>query len=593
MPKLKKKSKKIKEPLKSIPVTSVPVPLIAPPPVPLSVIPFSPPPETPEAKQLRLMKNKNFRLLNYYYITTKESTIIKFFPNKAQKHYLLNRAKRNIILKSRQLGITTFACLDMLDDTLFTQNSNSLLIAQDEATMHHLFDKVFFAWNNSPFKPLFEINTERSNQLTVGFKDNPDGSSRSFSTIMVKQSGRSEMFNNVHISEYGKICAKYPDKVKEIKSGTFKSVPLMGKLTIESTAEGEDGDFATIFWDAWNRPLDQPLRPTDFKPFFYNWQWDTQEISKITQVDAQIPKEFYDYQMKHNEYVQSQLSKDPNNPRNVYLKLITDLELTYYFYKWLDSKDWNIHFQEYPTTPEEAFVSTGSKFFDQFIIRKLLENTKEPNIINNWHFFKPYISGHTYAIGADPSEGIGKDSCAAVIMDFTPIKPEVVATFACATVPPDIFAYELEQGGKYYNHPLIAVERNNHGHATITRLKDIYPNREIYQEVKEGYEDDKETLRYGWSTNLSTKPKMMYELRTAIQEDLLIIQSKPLLTELRTYSDKQLNNIKSTEEQTSHWDLLIALAICFQMKTKLHLSNQQIRIISPSRQPASNPYSAI
>lgn len=540
------------------------------------------------------LRSKGWRIQMLYYIVNRDTQSIKFKPNPAQKHYFLNRTKRNIILKSRRLGFTTFACMDMFDDAMFTPNFRSLMVAQDDATMHELFEKIKYAWLHFPYKPLYEIDTDRSNQLTVGFKDAPDGSSKSFSTVIVKQSGRGGGYNHVHISEFGKICAKYPEKVKEILSGTFKTVPIDGKLTIESTAEGENNKFHDMFWDAWNRPKDAPKRPTDFTPFFYNWQWDQEEISKVTQPDAQIPDEFKAYQAKHNEQIIKWQEKHKNQPLPYHLRPITDLELTYYFYKWLDSKDWNIHKQEYPTTPEEAFVFSGTKFFDQHVLEKYIPHIKEPHeILNNWHFYYPYQPGHTYAIGADPAGGVGKDSCAAVIMDFTPLKPRVVATFQDNQIEPDTFAYELKAGANHYGLPLLAVESNNHGHATITTLKGIYPNHQLYKQERQEYEETRETEKIGWNTNLATKPKMFFELKTAVNEQLIHIPSKPLLQEMKTYDKTDLNQTKAKEDQTRHWDLLTALAICFQMKTNLQHSHQRVITISPYKKTNNNIHASI
>lgn len=543
-----------------------------------------------EEQKANLLK-KGWRIQSLYWIVNRDTESVKFKPNSAQKHYFLNRRKRNIILKSRRLGFTTFACMDMMDDAMFTPNYRALMVAQDEPTMHELFEKIKYAWLHFIYKPLYDIDTDRANQLTVGFKDGDKGESLSFSTVIVKQSGRGGGYNHVHISEFGKICAKYPEKVKEILSGTFKTVPIDGKLTIESTAEGENNKFYDMFWDAWDRPTTQIHRPTDFKAFFYNWQWDKEEIAKVTEVDAQIPQEFIIYQTKHNEKCEKYIQTHGQLP--YYMKPITDLELTYYFYKWLDSKDWNIHMQEYPTTPEEAFVFSGTKFFDQTKLQLLENQVKEPQVMNDWHYYYPYEPGHVYGMAADPSEGVGKDACAAVIMDFTPIKPRVVATFQNPNIGPDVFALELTTAARSYNFPLLAVERNNHGHATITKLKGIYPERALYKEEREEYEETKETDKIGWHTNLSTKPRMFYDLRTAVNEEQLHIPSKALQMEMRTYDSHNLNQTKAKEDQTRHWDLLTALAICFQMRTRLHQSTQTITVTNYNRKSTKNLHSSL
>ncbi|EIR76717.1 terminase large subunit [Yersinia pestis PY-34] len=58
-------------------------------------------------------------------------------------------------------------------------------------------------------------------------------------SVTVSTSFRGGTLYSLHVSEFGKICAKYPDKAKEIVTGAFEAVPLGGKITLESTAEGE------------------------------------------------------------------------------------------------------------------------------------------------------------------------------------------------------------------------------------------------------------------------------------------------------------------------------------------------------------------
>ena len=104
--------------------------------------------------------------------------------------------------------------------------------------------------------------------------------------------------------------------------------------------------------------------------------------------------------------------------------------------------------------------------------------------------------------------------------------------------------------------PLVAVERNNHGHTTLSKLKEIYPIRHIWQD---------ESNKMGWHTNLVSKPKMLYDLNTAINDELIAINSSRVVSEMRRYDKEDLQIVKGNEE-TQHFDLLMACAIGFQMK---------------------------
>lgn len=525
------------------------------------------------------LRSRAWRRANLYKIQDKNGNLVLFTPNRAQQHYAKNAANRNLILKSRQLGFTTDAALNQIDATLFNQNFHSLFISYDELSALSIFDnKIKFAWDHFPFQSLYTLDADRSNKLKFDFGD------KTFSEIEVRNSGRSGTFQYVHISEFAKICAKFPGKATEIITGTFPSVPLDGRLDIESTAEGDVGDFAEMFWEAWSRPASQKKRPTEFKAHFYNWQWDDAEIKKVSRVDAQIPKEFRDYQKKHNELAR----KFPHK----YIP-IDDIQLTYYFYCWLAlGKKWDKLKQEYPTTPEEAFVASGSRVFEAERIAALEDRCDDnPEVIGDWTYFEPYVPGHVYALGADVAGGEGRDHSAIVIWDFTPLRPKVVATYTSNTIAPDIFAYEIRAGGLHYGTCLVAPELNNMGYATITKLKEIYPVDCIYTIIKEDRAEDKLTDKLGWESNLATKPKMVYDMVTAIREDIVDVPSKAIVSEMRTYNRNDMNTIKPPEGQTKHYDLLTATMIGFQMRG--HTLDNDVIIRTVNKKTTNNLHSAV
>jgi len=263
-----------------------------------------------------------------YTIVDKNLRKIVFKRNRAQLDFDNNKHTRNVILKSRQLGFTTHEAIDSLDDCLFTRNFSDLFIAHTKEDAIEIFDKkVELAWKNfnEELSKLWKVDSSTANKLKFDFGDG------NFSQMIVSNSGRSGTHNRVHISEFAKLCAKYPAKADEIITGTIPSVPQDGRIDIESTAEGMGGHFYDIFWEAWTRKR-EPLA-TEFKAHFYNWQWDDEDISKIERLipTAQMEEgeKFKNYQASHN---------------------LSDQEITYYYTKWLSlKKDWDKLHQEYPT----------------------------------------------------------------------------------------------------------------------------------------------------------------------------------------------------------------------------------------------------
>jgi len=478
-----------------------------------------------------------------YKITDKDGNKVTFKKNKAQAHFEKNRHNRNIILKSRQLGFTTDEAVDALDDALFNKNFTALIINYEQKEAIKTFkDKIYFAWENLPeeLKKFWQVDTQRANELMFDFGD------KSYSSIATANSGRGGTPNRVHITEFAKLVRKYPQRATEIITGTIPAVPFSGRIDIESTAEGSDGLFYDMFWDAFNRKR-KPER-TEFKAHFYNWTWDEHELSKITTPilieNMDSGEIFREYQEKHK---------------------LTDQEITYYYLKWLAAeKSWNKLHQEFPTTPEEAFVGSGHKLFNQERLEELKNTLRHGTVYGEWVYYEPYIEDQFYVMGVDVAEGVGQDSSTAIILNVSGLRTRVVAEFCSKTTPPDLLSYEIAKVGREYGNCVIAVERNNHGHTTLATLKGIYGN--IYTEVVQSKIDDTVTEKLGWYTSMSSKPKMMYELSEAMNQGLVEISSDALYEELRTYDKEDISRAKFNSEQSKHWDRVMALAIAWQMR---------------------------
>lgn len=275
----------------------------------------------------RLQETETARFATYK-IRDKRSRIIPYRRNRMQRHFAANATKRNIGLKARQLGWTAEEAIGILDATLWKPNHDSLFIAHNLDAAKKIFsEKIMFAWDTLPeeVRKLWHIDTNTAQTLRV---EHGDGS---FSSLAVDTSGRSGTYHRVHITEFAEVCKKFPERAREIIEGTIPAVPTTGRVDIESTAQGAGGLFHDMFWEAWNRK-DSP-RDIEYKAHFYNWTWDDEELAETIPED--VPAEFREYQKEYH---------------------LTDIQITYYFRKWLSlNKNWNALKREYPTTPEEAF----------------------------------------------------------------------------------------------------------------------------------------------------------------------------------------------------------------------------------------------
>src|SRR3546814_16651687 len=92
------------------------------------------------------------------------------------------------------------------------------------------------------------------------------------SSIRVATSMRSGTIHRLHVSEFGKICAKFPDKAHEVVTGSLPAVPLDGIAIIESTAEGQDGEFYKMTQRAIGlADAKAKLSPRDYRFHFFPW----------------------------------------------------------------------------------------------------------------------------------------------------------------------------------------------------------------------------------------------------------------------------------------------------------------------------------
>ncbi len=224
-------------------------------------------PLTPEQeKQLETgLLDPQWRLNNLYKIKNAEGRCIDFKMNWAQQDFASNLHEFNVVLKARQLGFSTWILLYMLDAALFNSNHSCGVIAQGLNEAEDIFDnKVKFAYDNLPafIKNSRRIVSDNAKELKF---NNGSG-------IVVGTSLRGGTFQKLHVSEYGKIAAKYPEKAKEIKTGAFNTVHAGQQIFVESTAEGQGGEFYELVKLARNlADRGAILSPLDPKFHFYPW----------------------------------------------------------------------------------------------------------------------------------------------------------------------------------------------------------------------------------------------------------------------------------------------------------------------------------
>lgn len=294
-----------------------------------------------------------WRLNNLYWIINEKGEKVKFEMTSVQLDLYSDLWYYNIILKSRQHGITTEVCMIFLDTALFNDNIRCAIIAHNREDAESFFqDKIKFAYDNlePDVKEWRKADTSSTRELK--FNNN--------SAIRVGTSMRSSTNQYLHISEFGKTCRKYPDKAKEIVTGALNTVHVGQVIIIESTAEGKSGYFYDFCQEASKAKLSNtPLTPLDMKFFFYAWYEDPR--NELDPAGVPIPEKLQEYfatletkeHWRGNEIIPGGIKLTPRKK-------------AWYAKKWKTQGDEMK--REHPSTPEEAFEAAieGAYFRHQF-----------------------------------------------------------------------------------------------------------------------------------------------------------------------------------------------------------------------------------
>lgn len=249
--------------------------------------------------------------------------------NWAQKELYDGLHNFNLILKARQLGITTFFSVYLLDKVLWNSNVQCGIIAHTLDDAQNIFqDKLKYAFDqlHPAVRKLFRAVGDSSKELAFTHG----------SVIRVGTSLRGSTLQYLHISEFGKICSKYPERAREIITGSLNTVHAGQFIAIESTAEGKEGYFYELCKKA-KEYGNKALGPLDFKFFFFPW-W------------------------RHPEYTIGMPTEISNELEEYFAKLELDGVKLRDPQKWWYVKKHDIQHEdmlrEFPATPEEAFQAS-------------------------------------------------------------------------------------------------------------------------------------------------------------------------------------------------------------------------------------------
>lgn len=471
---------------------------------------------TKGARQLaKNFSSRAWRLNNIYNIVDKQGHKILFKQNPIQQRIFASSASRKQILKFRQPGVSTGCILDFFDKTIWNENQTTMIMSHDQPTIKKLFRIVqrAYRWLDPALKPALDRGGGSKYEYYF-----PAINSR----IYVGLESTGDTIQNLHISEAAQIT-DWNNRVYP----TIETVPIVGGcVNYESTPRGMNE-----FYDTWTDP------EQFYEKFFFPWYI------------------FPEYAIPCKKL---QLTAKEQILKQMVLKewklVLSDAQIN--FRRFKQKSLGGLFVQEYPEDDISCFLASGQSPCDLNLIKGLLDNSHSPIFEDDIvKVYKGYDKKRRYAIGVDVAEGYGGDYCVASVMDIE--SREQVAQLRGKWKPYEFahllnkLANEYQEGGS--PHPILAVERNNHGHAVLLELKENikYPN--LY------YAQDE---RPGWLTDLVTRPIMMDTFIEGTENKTVRINDKTTFTECLTLRNK---NGKIEAEQNKHDDCVIASAICLQV----------------------------
>ena len=467
-------------------------------------------------------------------IRNKDGHVKVFTLNRTQAEYSRTCTKRNIVLKARQVGITTYVAARYFIETIMRPGTLTVQVAHSQESAEQIFKIVHRFWENLPRGvQRGALIQSRANIRQIVFP-RLDSEYR-VATAADENAGRGLTIQNLHCSE----VARWPRGGMEALASLRAAVPPNGQVVLESTPNGAGG----LFYEEWQRADE-----TGYQRHFFPWWFE----------------ESYQIKPKDEPRIKVHpLSQEEQELMGRYH--LTEPQIAYR--RKLQASMRGLMAQEYAEDPISCFKASGECVFDLVVIEDQFQRLGEPiSVKENGRLtiWLPAAEPHQYIIGVDPAGGgsEGDYGCAEVIDRATGMQ--------CAELhghyTPAELAIKVAALAREYNDAVIAVERNNHGHAVLSYLRIVEQAPNLY--APEGKD--------GWLTTAASRPAMIENLAAVLVAAPELFQSRRLLNEFRTFVRHADGS--SGAATGAHDDCVMAMAIALSVRrsTAGDLPRQQL-----------------
>jgi hypothetical protein len=443
-------------------------------------------------------------------------------PNRVQMEYERQRGLRNIVLKARQMGISTWVTGRLFLKTITQEGTLTVQVAHTQEAAESLFRIVHrFVEHLPPRLRNGALSTSKSNVRQIAFP-RMDSEYR-VESASDPNAGRGLTITNLHCSE----VARWTGDAAETLQGLRAAMPPNGELVLESTPMGAGG----CFWREW-----QEAPSSGMMRHFFPWWWEPAYVgaavceTTITDAERRL--------MQEHGLTHAQIG--------FRRQLIADFR--------------GLARQEYAEDANDCFLSSGECVFDREAMDRCDRQLREPVATRLGGQVKIWclpVSGRRYLVAADPAGG-GSEG------DFSAVQVLDLETgLQCGEMVSKMGGYELAMEvaklAEEYHQALVAVERNNHGSGILAYLTGVCRYPRIYEQ----------NGQQGWLTSQLTRPLMVGKLAAALLESPGIFSSARLLKECRTFVRHR--NGKVAAQFGEHDDCVMAMAIGLAVRGELQM----------------------
>ncbi len=458
---------------------------------------------------------------------------------------------RLIVLKGRQMGSSTFFEAFLYHWVSQREAQKALVVAHDKEATKVLFTMTRRGHDRMPeaLKP----HTAAASTTELVF-DKLDSAYR-VATAGGDGIVRGDTLTATHLSEVawwpkGSALDNYSGLMDAMPTGVAASGTVAFE---ESTANGFN-----IFWDHCQaarglaRDANGVRIDSDWKFVFLPWFWDTTCEAKVPEGFERSPGEI--------ELAEKMLAE--------FGDVLTDAHLQFRRLK-IAEKGTDLFMQEYPCTPDEAFLASGAPVFDAGKIQAQLEKQIKPIALKvltpalKWEdsrlgelkCYLPHDPAETYYIGGDVGFGVRKDASVFQVLDS---KKRQAAVWRSNRIGADWFGTVGACLASYFNDAFLCIERNGPGILTNRVVHIDMAYRNVYREFLYDKITDTETEVVGFGTTVRSKPLVIEELRAAILGSEIEIYDETTLHELMRFIVSESGRYEA--EQGHHDDTVLALA---------------------------------